>query len=79
MGADMDTDWAPNIDKPKNGFDVSLHYDDAAEARRIFDALSEGGRVIMDFAPTFWSPGYGAFIDKFGVPWMINTTGQPQG
>jgi PhnB protein len=79
MGADMDTDWAPNIDKPKNGFDVSLHYDDAAEARRIFDALSEGGRVIMDFAPTFWSRGYGAFIDKFGVPWMINTTGQPQG
>ena len=79
MGADMDVDWAPNIDKSKNGFDVALHYDDAAEARRIFDALSEGGRVIMAFAPTFWSPGYGAFIDKFGVPWMINTTGQPQG
>lgn len=79
MGADMDTDWAPNIAQPKNGFDVALHYDDAAEARRIFDALSEGGRVIMAFAPTFWSPGYGAFIDKFGVPWMINTMGRPQG
>ena len=77
MGADMDTDWAPNIDKPKNGFDVTLHYGDAAEARRIFDALSEGGRVVMAFAPTFWSAGYGSFIDRFGVPWMINTMGEP--
>ena len=51
MGADMDTDWAPHIEKPKNGFDVTLHYDDAAEAKRIFDALSEGGQVIMDFSP----------------------------
>ena len=77
MGADMDVDWAPHIEMPKNGFDVSLHYDDAAEAKRIFDALSEGGQVIMDFSPTFWSPGYGNFIDKFGVPWMVNTSGQP--
>lgn len=79
MGADMMPEWAPNIDKPKNGFDVTLHFEDAAEARRIFDALSEGGKVVMAFAPTFWSPGYGSFHDKFGVPWMINTMGQPQG
>lgn len=79
MGADMDVDWAPNIDKPKNGFDVTLHYESADEAKRIFDALSEGGKVVMAFAPTFWSPGYGSFYDKFGVPWMINTMGQPQG
>lgn len=78
MGADMDTDWAPNIDKPKNGFDVTLHYETAEESKRIFDALSEGGTVIMAFSPTFWSPGYGSFIDKFGVPWMINTMGAPQ-
>ena len=42
------------------------------EARRWFDALSKGGQVIMPFAETFWSPGYGNFIDKFGVPWMVN-------
>jgi PhnB protein len=73
MGADMDKDWAPNIDKPKNGFDVTLHTDDAAEARRWFDALSEGGKVVMPFEATFWSPGFGSLIDKFGVPWMVNT------
>lgn len=77
MGADMDTDWAPNIDKPKNGFDVSLHADDVETARRWFDGLSEGGKVTMPFAPTFWTAGYGAFTDKFGVPWMVNTSGDP--
>lgn len=77
MGADMDADWAPNIDKPKNGFDVTIHTDDAAKAKDWFDALSEGGKVGMPFGPTFWSPGYGSFTDKFGVPWMINVTGAP--
>ncbi|WP_417230381.1 VOC family protein [Brevundimonas sp.] len=73
MGADMDVDWARNIDKPKNGFDVSLHTGDIAEGKRWFEALSEGGQVGMAFAETFWSPGFGSLTDKFGVPWMVNT------
>ncbi|RYG17470.1 MAG: VOC family protein [Caulobacteraceae bacterium] len=73
MGADMDVDWAPGIDKPKNGFDVSLHTEDADEARRWYDALVEGGKPTMPFGETFWSPGYGGLIDRFGVPWMVNT------
>lgn len=72
MGADMDIGWAPNIDKPKNGFDVTLHTNDPAEGKRWFDALSEGGKVGMPFGETFWSPGYGALTDKFGIPWMVN-------
>lgn len=28
----------------------------------------------MPFSATFWSPGFGGLIDKFGVPWMVNTT-----
>ena len=72
MGADMDVDWAPNVDKPKNGFDVTLHTADMAEARRWFDRLAEGGKPVMPFAETFWSPGFGSLVDRFGVPWMIN-------
>lgn len=77
MGADMDVRWAANIEKPKNGFDVCLVAADVVEAKRWFDELSEGGRVTMPFEKTFWSPGYGAFTDKFGIPWMINTDGDP--
>lgn len=72
MGADMDTAWAPNVDKPKNGFDVTLHSDDADEARRWFERLSAGGQVVMAFGETFWSPGFGSLVDRFGVPWMVN-------
>lgn len=73
MGSDMDTAWAPNIDKPKNGFDVTLHTTDVAEARRWFEALSVGGKVHMPFAETFWTPGFGSLSDRFGIPWMVNT------
>jgi PhnB protein len=73
MGADLDIGWAKNVDKPKNGFDVTLHSSDADEARRWYDALAEDGRPGMPFAATPWSPGYGSLTDKFGVPWMINT------
>lgn len=73
MGADMDVHWSKDIDKPKNGFDVSLHTEDLQEGQRWFDSLSEGGRTVMPFGETFWSPGFGSFVDKFGIPWMINT------
>jgi PhnB protein len=73
MGADMPPEFAPNIGKPKNGFDVSFHSDDPAESRRVYDALSDGGTPGMAFGETFWSPGFGTFTDRFGIPWMINT------
>lgn len=73
MGADLPPEFAPNIDKPKNGFDVTFHSDDIDRNRRVFDALAGGGKVGMAFGETFWSPGYGSLTDKFGIPWMVNT------
>ena len=72
MGADLPPEFAPNIDKPKNGFDVTLHTQDLIQGRRWFDQLSAGGKAVMPFNQTFWSPGFGSLIDKFGIPWMIN-------
>jgi PhnB protein len=45
----------------------------AADAERIFSALAAGGRVTMPFEKTFWSPGFGMVVDRFGTPWMVNT------
>jgi len=45
---------------------------DVAEGKKIFEALSEKGNVTMPFGPTFWSPGFAMFVDRFGVPWMVN-------
>jgi PhnB protein len=27
----------------------------------------------MPFGETFWSPGFGSLVDRFGIPWMVNT------
>ncbi len=58
-----------------HGFSVAVTVKDAAEAERIFKGLSDGGHLQMEFQKTFWSPGFGMCIDKFQVPWMVNTEG----
>jgi PhnB protein len=54
------------------GMYVSIHVDGAAEGKRVFDGLAHGGTITMPFASTFWSPGFGMVVDKFGTPWMVN-------
>jgi PhnB protein len=54
------------------GFSLSLGVSTEAEADKAFNALSEGGQVIMPLAKTFWSPRFGMVTDKFGIMWMIN-------
>lgn len=58
---------------PKKGVAISYSTKDVAETRRVFAALSEGGEVQMEVEPTFWTPGFGACVDRFGVSWMIDT------
>ena len=60
-----------------SGMSVQMGYDTVEEARRVFEALSEGGNVVMDFQPTFWSAGFGIVNDRFGVPWLINCDVEP--
>ena len=54
------------------GFSLSVQGKDVAEGKKLFDALSAGGKVTMPFAETFWAKGFGMLEDKFGVPWMVN-------
>lgn len=67
-GADAPPQWRTRPD----GFSVSLNLDDLEEARRVFDALAEGGTVKMPLGPTFWARGFGMLIDRFEIPWMVN-------
>ena len=69
------SDAPPEHFRPMQGLYVTIAVDDAAEGRRVFDGLAEGGgQVQMPYEATFWSPGYGMLVDRFGTPWMINTT-----
>lgn len=53
------------------GVALSVSVDTAAEAKRIFAALSTGGTVQMPMAETFFSPCFGMTTDRFGVFWMV--------
>lgn len=54
------------------GMTVSLVVDAPAEADRVFEALSAGGKITMPIAETFWAQRFGMLEDKFGIPWMVN-------
>jgi PhnB protein len=64
--------------KPQ-GVSMTLGYDDVAEARRVFDALSEGGQVSMPMAESFWADAFGAVTDRYGIPWLVNGGLRPLG
>lgn len=58
---------------PKVGVAVAFSAPDTATGERVFAALAEGGEVFAPFGPTFWSPGFGSCLDRWGVNWMVDT------
>jgi PhnB protein len=60
------------------GCHMSLQADDMAQAEHLFQALSAGGQVQMPLQPTFWAEGFAMLTDRFGVPWMVNCSGDCQ-
>lgn len=68
----MASDAPPGHYQAPQGFSVSLNLKDAAEADRIFAAMSKNGNVIMPIQKTFWATRFAMFTDSFGIPWMIN-------
>jgi len=67
----MGSDAPPPFAAPQ-GMCVSINGLAAADGERVFNRLAEGGKVNLPFQQTFWSPGFGMAVDRFGIPWMVN-------
>jgi PhnB protein len=67
MASDGFATGKPNF----HGFSLSLSARDDAEARRWFEALSDGGKVQQPLIKTFFSSSFAMVADRFGVPWMV--------
>lgn len=50
---------------------LSLSGSDEPKLRKIFDQLSEGGKVRSPLQKAFWGDLHGALSDKFGIDWMM--------
>ncbi len=55
-----------------NNVSINLEPDTREETKKLFDALSEGGRITMVLQDVFWGAYFGSCTDQFGVQWMFN-------
>src|SRR5438874_10112515 len=53
------------------GFSLSLTVGTVEESVRLFNALADGGKVLIPLSKTFFSPSFGMLHDRFGVMWMV--------
>ena len=75
----MASDAPPSMPQEKmQGISVTLNLTSEAEARRIFEALSQGGTVTSPLMQTFWAKAFGTVTDRFGAPWMVNCMDEMQ-
>lgn len=52
--------------------ELTLHFDDADDMAKRFDALAAGGKVVMPLHDAFWGGKFGALVDKLGVHWLFH-------
>jgi PhnB protein len=71
MGTDAPESMGFKVNFGNNVF-LNLEPDTRAETKRLFDGLSEGGKVGMALQEMFWGDYFGSCTDKFGVQWMFN-------
>jgi len=55
-----------------DNFSISVSAESREEADRLFNGLSEGGKMEMPLADAFWGAYFGMLQDKFGVRWMVS-------
>ena len=55
---------------------MSLSGDNEAELTGYYEKLSAGGTIAMPLEKAPWGDMFGMCTDKFGVPWLVNISGQ---
>jgi PhnB protein len=73
MGTDAPESMGFKLAYGTNSF-LNLEPDTREETKKLFDALSAGGKVGMQLQEMFWGGYFGSCTDKYGVQWMFNCT-----
>ncbi len=56
---------------PGNNLSLSMIIEDLSLVQAYFDALKEGGIVVLPLQETFYTKHFGIVVDKYGVTWQI--------
>ncbi len=73
MGADVTSQMEYHAPA---GFSVSISGDDGSAMRGYWEQLTSAGTTIMPLQKQVWGDEFGMCTDQFGVPWMVNISGQ---
>ncbi|GJM28500.1 MAG: VOC family protein [Cyclobacteriaceae bacterium] len=73
MGSDSGGEWGPET-VVGNNFSLSISVSSKQEADNFHRQLSDGGKVSMPMADTFWGDYFGMCTDRFGINWMVSFT-----
>lgn len=55
-----------------NNVHINLEPDTREDTKKLFEVLSQGGKVTQELQDMFWGAYYGSCTDKFGIQWMFN-------
>lgn len=58
---------------------VSLSGDDHAQLSGYYEKLAEGGTIREPLSQAPWGDSFGWLADRFGIQWLVNISGAPQG
>ena len=56
----------------ENRSKISISAESKEEAHKLFNGLSEDGKIEMPIADSPWGSYFGMFRDKYGIEWMVN-------
>ena len=68
----MASDAQPTTQYGDDPFSLDQTKDAKRQAKRLFDTLSQGGKVEVPLEKAFWGALFGMLTDKYGIDWMVN-------
>jgi PhnB protein len=71
MGSDT-PEFMGKQNENENRSKISITAESKEEADKLFNGLSEGGKVEMPIGDSPWGAYFGMFRDKYGIEWMVS-------
>lgn len=71
MGTDALESMGQHVSMGTN-FHLSISTESEEEAKKLFAALSAGGKVTIPLDKMFWGAYFGMCTDQFSVQWMVS-------
>lgn len=71
MGNDIPESMG-RVNENENRSKISISAESKEEADKLFNGLSEGGKIEMPMSDSPWDSYFGMFRDKYGIEWMID-------